>query len=147
MGCEIKIKADDHKIIVALYLRGDDLDPEVVTKKLGIRPSRFQRKGEKKVTSTKHEYLVKIGMWGLIADSESYLLADHVTALASNIVAHGDILNKLPGVQEAYIDIFIAATADQDGEGTCELELNKENLTQLARMGLPVRLTISQGKE
>ncbi|SEA75030.1 protein of unknown function [Nitrosospira multiformis] len=141
------MKADDHKmIIVTLYLRGDDLDPEVVTKKLGIRPSRFQRKGEKKVTSTKHEYLAKMGTWGLIADSESCLLADHITALASNIVADGDVLIKLPGVQEAYIDIFIAPTAGQDG-GTRELELSKENLTQLARMGLPVRLTISHVKE
>jgi hypothetical protein len=141
------MKADDYKIIVALYLRGEDLDPDAVTKTLGISPSRFQRKGEKKVTSTNHEYVAKIGMWGLIADSDSYLLGDHITQLASSIAVGGDVLSSLTGVQEAYVDIFVAATADEDGDGTCEFELSKENLVALERMGLPVRLTVTLGKE
>jgi len=110
------MKAYDYKIIVALYLRGNDLDPAAVTKVLGVSPSRFQCKGEKRVTSTSREYVAKIGMWGLIADSDSCLLADHIAQLASSIAVDDDILKTLAGIEEAYIDIFIAATANEDGE-------------------------------
>lgn len=141
------MKADDYKIIVALYLRGENLNPDAVTIALGISPSRSQRKGEKKITSTNREYVTKIGLWGLISDSDSCLIADHISLLASVIPWDSDTFRMLDGVQEAYIDIFVAATADEDGEGACEFELSKENLVVLERIGLPVRLTVTVGKE
>lgn len=36
----------EDKLIVGLYIRGADLDPDLVTKRLGIVPSRSQQKGE-----------------------------------------------------------------------------------------------------
>lgn len=141
------MKTDDYKVIVALYLRGEDLAPDSVTTALGINPSRSQRKGEKRVTSTNREYVTKIGMWGLISDADSNLIADHITRLASLVKLDANALCGVAGVQEAYIDIFVAAIANEDGEGSCEFELSPDNLTDLERMGLPVRLTVTLGKE
>lgn len=37
----------DYKIIVALYLRGDNLDPEFISNTIGIIPTKSQYKGKK----------------------------------------------------------------------------------------------------
>jgi hypothetical protein len=140
------MKANDYKIIVGLYLRGDDLDPTLITKKLGINPSRSQYKGEKKTTSTEQEYVAKIGMWAVIEESDTSdtsILSAHINSLASKVKMGGTIANGLDGVQEAYIDVFIAKDSDEDGEGTCEFELSKEDFTALKHSGLPVRFTVS----
>ncbi|MFZ5884277.1 MAG: hypothetical protein ACOYYI_10900 [Chloroflexota bacterium] len=54
------------------------MNPDFVTTVLGVKPSGSQRKGEKRVTSTRREYVIKIGMWGLIADVNSNLISDHI---------------------------------------------------------------------
>jgi hypothetical protein len=133
----------DYKIIVALYLRGDNLDPELISNTIGIIPTKSQYKGKKKVTSTNHECYAKIGVWALIADSVSYNVADHINWLVSQIGKCGNTLRSISGVDEAYVDIFIAARADEDGEGTCNFEFDAEVLAALAKLELPVRFSAS----
>ena len=58
----------EDKLIVGLYIRGADLDPDLVTKRLGIVPSRSQQKGETRATPTNRDYVTKVGLWGLISD-------------------------------------------------------------------------------
>ncbi len=141
------MKTGDYKIIVALYLRGDDLDPDSLTTKFGVNPTRQQRKGDKNVTSTNREYVAKTGMWGLVADSDSDVISEHITQLMSILSVDRDVIGRLDGIQDAYIDIFVAVTSDEDGESTYAFELSKENLTALERIGLPVHLTVTSSKE
>lgn len=137
----------DLKIIVALYIRGDDLDPNTVTSELNVAPSRLQRKGERKITSSNREYIVKTGMWGLIANSDTNLLCDHIASLTSGITLDADAIFRLPGVEEAFIDVFVAAIGEEDGEGSCEFELTKDNVAALEQLRLPVRFSVSIGKD
>ena len=99
----------DLKIIVALYIRGDDLDPNTVTSELNVAPSRLQRKGERKITSSNREYIVKTGMWGLIANSDTNLLCDHIASLTSGITLDADAinaaLNPIPGPWLFFVTI------------------------------------------
>lgn len=140
------MKSDDCKIIVGLYLRGDDLDPMIVSKRLGIIPSRSQYRGEEKATSTKKKYIAKIGLWALIEESDTSdpsRLSVHINHLTSKVNIGESTIYGIDGVQEAYIDVFIAKNSDEDGEGTCEFELSKENITALQTSGLPIRFTVS----
>jgi hypothetical protein len=130
-------------ISVSLYLRGANLDPKLVSEKLGINPSSAQYKGEKKITSTNREYVAKIGVWELDADTKSPALSDHLDQLTSMINTQGIAIRSIAGVDEAYIDIFIAADANEDGGGTLEFELNKENIAALERLGLPIHYTVT----
>lgn len=132
----------DYKIIVALYLRGDNLDPEVISNTIGIIPTESQYKGQKNITSTNREFYSKIGMWALVADSVSYNVADHINWLVSQIGKCGNTLRSINGVDEAYVDIFIAAKADEDGEGACNFELDAEMFAALAKLELPVRFSV-----
>jgi hypothetical protein len=132
----------DYKIIVALYLRGDSLDPELISNTIGIIPTKSKYKGQKNITSTNREFYSKIGMWALIADSVSYNVADHINSLVLQIGKCGNTLRGISGVDDAYVDIFIAARADEDGEGTCNFELDVEMLASLAKLELPVRFSV-----
>jgi hypothetical protein len=133
-------------ISVALYLRGDNLDPEIVSKKLGIEPSDSQYKGEKKVTSTGHEYVTKNGLWALIAESDSINLNDLIGQVTTKVKSDDVMLHSIEGVQEAYLDVFIAGDTDVDGDGTAKFELNKDNIAEIERLGLPVSFTVTFSK-
>lgn len=141
------MSVQDKKIITSLYLRGHDLDPAVVSVKLGVSATCSQRRGETKLTSTNHEVTTKIGMWGLTAITESQTLSDHIEELASRVTITGDFIRSIPGVQEAYIDIFVAPTFDKDDDPSCEFELNEQDVVALRRINLPVRFTVTFSAE
>lgn len=139
--------APGDKIIVALYIRGQDLDPDLVTKQLGIAPSRFQHKGEVRKTSTNRDYVTKIGLWCLISYLDSQLVNEHIENLALKIGATASLIRGIPEVQQAYFDVFIATESDIDGEGGCEFELSDDTLAMVSKIGLPVRFTVSVVRE
>lgn len=133
-------------LIVALYLRGDLLDPDLVTQSVGIEPSKAQRKGERLVTSTGHEVIAKLGLWALVVESDSSSLDAHLTRLADSLPP-GLALSSIVGVEEAYVDIFVALASDTDGDARCELDVSPKSLELLARLGLPVRITVTVGRD
>ena len=57
------------------------------------------------------------------------------------------MIRNMVGVQEAYVDIFIATRADEDGEGVCEFELDSDIFAFIGKLGLPVRFTVEVVKE
>ena len=130
-----------HKLEIAIYLRGDDLNPSYVSALLGLEPSRSQFKGEKKITSTNKEFVARVGFWALAAEATSNDLAALVGAFVSRIENRGVVFAEITGVQEAYVDVFFAVDADDEGGGTCAFQLSQENLRSLERLGMPVRFT------
>lgn len=67
----------------------------------------------------------------------------HRESLASKLLADGLVIADLPHVEEAYIDVFIAKDADDDGGGTCEFDLGGASIALLEKLGLPVRFTVA----
>lgn len=141
------MKTDNYLITVSLFLRGDDLDPASISKKIGITPTSSQYKGEKRVTSTLHEYVAKIGVWELLADSSSTEISEHIIQLMSRLRNCDIKFDEIEGVQEAYVYVFIAGYTNEDGDGTCEFELSKKDIDSLGELGLSVRFTITLGRE
>jgi hypothetical protein len=140
------MKPEDPKLIVAVYLRGEDLDPERVTQSVRVEPSRTQKKGEKLVTSTGREFTAKLGLWALVVELDSSSLDAHLMQLA-NVLPAGSLLAAVTGVEEAYVDIFVALVSDTDGDAKCELALSSKSLELLSRLGLPVRISVTAGRE
>jgi hypothetical protein len=133
----------DYKIIVAVYLRGDDLDPMHISEVIGVNPTRSQYKGQKNITSTNKEFSSKIGMWSLVSGSRSSKVSDHVNELIAQLGECGNMLSSISGVDEAYVDIFIASETDGVSDVSCDFELNKEALSALAVLSLPVRFSVN----
>jgi hypothetical protein len=137
---------EEYKLDVTIYLRGDDLDPSSVSTSLGISPSKSQYKGEKRVTSTNREFVTKIGVWALAAETKSSSLSVHIDELRSKIGGKGPLIN-IVGVQEAYLDVFMSKTSDDTGSGTCEFQLSSESIKALESLGLPVQFTVDFVRE
>jgi hypothetical protein len=130
------------KYQAALYLRGKDLDPAYVSSILGVDPTSSQHRGEQHLTSTKKEFVTKIGIWALIEESDSVNVSGFVEEIDSKLGAFGSSLSKIDGVEEAYIDVFVAMSGDRGG-ATCELDFSSENVKVLNRFGLPIRVTVT----
>lgn len=131
------------KILVTIRLLGDDLDPERVSKELRLLPSESHRKGQEEVTSTGQKFTRKTGYWAIWPDATSLLLSDHISQLASKIRGHRGRLDEVSGVQDSYLDVFIATHADEEGGGDVEFDLSREDLSALREIGLPVQFTIA----
>jgi len=84
-------------------------------------------------------------MWALVIERDGMEVST-VLAELLNVLGLQSGLLSLPNVEESYFDIFVAALSDEDGEGTCELELAASQSAALAEYGLPVRFTVSMGK-
>jgi hypothetical protein len=138
---------ENYSIGVTLYLYGNDLDPAFVSKKVGINPTGTRYKGEKILIKPNHEYIQKVGVWKLTANSDSSILSEHIDQLISQIGTSGIAIDDIEGVEEAHVDVFIATYAEEYGGGSCEFELNKENVASIAKLGLPIRFTIALCKQ
>ena len=128
---------------VTIYLRGDDLDPAHVSTVLGIAPSKSQSKGQKKVTPTNHAVVANIGLWALVTETKSSDLPVLIQELASKIGDREPVLTGIAGAEEVYVDVFVVTHVADDGGGTCEFQLNPENVRALDRFGMPVHFTVA----
>ena len=128
-------------IQVGLYVRGETLDPERVSSELGIAPTDSQYKGKRSATSTERLVVAKLGVWSLVVESDTGLLSDQLDILLARMPM-GDIsapIYKIPGVEEAYIDIFVDRIGNERTEG-CQFELSRQNLISLSKPWLACAL-------
>ena len=142
-------------MLVSLYLHGDDLNPDDISKILGVAPSGAHRKGDKRTSSaTGREYaLCKSGLWSLVLNRDDAELVNVVDELLTYFEKVDLPLASLPGVQDAYFDIFIVGPMERyndhykGNKDTFEFELEGHQLVALARFGIPIRFTTSMTYE
>lgn len=130
---------------VALYLRGDKLDPRHVSAMLGVEPTEAQKKGESRVTSTNKHFYTKTGLWSLVDKRDSMDLGAFIEEISEKF---GDkSVAEIAGVDEAYVDIFVAKNSDEDGGGTHAFEVSQKSILALSGLGLSIRVTVAIVKE
>jgi len=132
-------KKDELKIIAAIYLKGDQLQPDYISKTLGIQPTRSQLNGE--VSNGKSRVVYKVGLWALIAQTNSPLVSVHLNELIKKIGKLKTPLNRMPGIEEAWIDIFIPVDEEEINNFKIEFELDNEFLKKILAMGLALRIS------
>jgi Domain of unknown function (DUF4279) len=131
------------KIGVALYVRGQRLDPDAVTRLLGVQPTRVQRTGDVRSLPSGNQAVANIGLWAKIIDSDGGKAEDVLVQLLSEVTSSVSLVTKLPDVTEAYFDIFIARPVGSDGRSDFSLSFNNGTLTALAVAALPLEITIA----
>jgi hypothetical protein len=127
---------------VSVYLKGDDLDPQVITSQLGIEPTQCHRKGYKWITSSGKEVTERTGLWVLSARA-----SDDVSSALHEISSkmRMDKIKPLQtlGIEDAFIDVFMASDAEDDGGGTIEFYLDAKSIAAISELELPVQFTIA----
>src|SRR5438046_1272371 len=125
---------------VSICLNGDALDPARISELLGVTATTSRRKGEKRFIPSNREVVAKIGVWILLIEKDlnTIDLPPIVEELVEKIGAKRTALSRIPDVDNAYVDVFIATKSESDGGGTCEFELSAQNVAALKELGLPV---------
>lgn len=137
-----------HAYRTAIYLKGNSLSPENVTRLLGIQPTDCHVFGETWLTFTGKEVRAKTGLWTYEISSESDKSKHLEAALAElALMFGGHKLSTIEGAEEAYVDIFLATDADPDGGGSADFEIKAGVIAALAETGAPLRLTVSVVRE
>lgn len=135
------MKSGEPLIIVALYLRGDRLQPDKVSELLKVQPSEEQRKGA--LIAGSETAVAKIGLWALLAQTESRSIAEQVDELLGKLIAPRTRLDQIDGVDEAYLDIFVAPDYSHAKRKTMESMLTRKQIADLDRLGVDVHITVS----
>lgn len=128
---------------VAIYLKGDNLNPDEITQLLGVKPARSHRRGDRTLTQTGVEAVKKTGLWSLSVESRSKEVSEMLIDLFGEIGPNVGLLRNTPSIEEAYFDVFMAENANTYGGGTCEFGLGDECLLKLASVGIPARFTVA----
>ncbi|MEJ5203006.1 MAG: DUF4279 domain-containing protein [Anaerolineales bacterium] len=125
------------RIYATFILRGKELDPQLVTNRLGITPSRSFKRGDKR--TEEKEWLH--GFWGLTSDERI-----HSTDLALHIEW---VINQLEPVRDRLVELM--KEENIDAEISCfwilptsheGLSLGSDLLERIAFLGLKLNLDI-----
>jgi hypothetical protein len=133
-GGWMPIKLGKPLVAVSVILRGSDLDPDLVTKLLGIEPSRFQKRGGFKHKSQK--FVAKFGLWSVKSSSRTRSFNTMIDDLLNKFRNSPCPLDEIEGVQDAQLDIFVG-WADGPNESR-EFNLTKMHTRTLAQLGLAI---------
>ncbi len=133
-----KMQDSDTRVEVSLFVYGHDLDPDLVTERLGLTPEVAVRRGDTRNWQGKSA-VQKVGVWGYkVKGAEVEPLVNQFIAA---LTPCDNILARLPAAQEGVIEIFMSMLSD-GGSITCEEELSVAQQRSLCAFGLPLRFTV-----
>jgi hypothetical protein len=125
---------------LTLYLRGRDLDVTVLTANLGTTPSSAKMRGADRMTSH-GPVKAKVAVW--VLGVEAATPSGCVDSLAIRLGGRLPDLSQLPGVEEAFLDMFVTFEPGKDAGSETELEWNSGALQQLAGAKIPLLITFA----
>lgn len=128
---------------VSLYVKGDTIDPEVISEMLGIQPTKAHRKGHVWRTSHGSEIVEKTGLWRLTLQSEGTGVSTLIAEIDRLVQTAGVTVSELPGAEVAFVDVLLLGKGGDDGGGSCEVTLDPDVVQVLGRLGLPVEFTFA----
>lgn len=128
-------------IVVGIYLHGCELQPDAITRRLGVGPTRAQVAGGVRYGSRTAR--AKLGMWALLAQSTSHCVSDHIDELLGAIDNCSVPLSELPGVDQACLDVFMSTDESNRPREPLELIVSVDHLAVIRKLGLFLRVTVA----
>jgi hypothetical protein len=135
-------------ITVAVIVRGETLDPDRVTRVLGIDPTESRAKGDKHGKDGK--YTARNGFWvlNLRADVATFgecieaasRLADELIALLRS--CPDDFARQFPDC-ETFVDIFLTGDDGEPHDSRYSFGLTASQLREFARIGADLQVTVA----
>ena|SRR6185312_3769094 len=131
---EIVAGGEVDQVRVSLRIIGDDLDPDEVTRVLGVEPSAAIRKGERRPGGR----VQRTGVWRLsLPHSREWVLEDAITTLLAALPSDLAVWQALGG--KYRLDVFCGLFLDQWNRGA---DLSPAVLRELAERGLALGLDV-----
>lgn len=137
-------------ISVRLYIQGDDLRPDDITRLLGVQPTRSHARGDARTLPDGRVATEKIGVWvwKTSVDAEDARLSDCLQALQGAFGRSAETLTILPNAEAIWIDVHVVEelALGDDHDGNVAFTLTSQDIGALNTLGLPVEFTVSVGR-
>jgi len=135
-------KPVEFAISCGIYLRGEDLDPDVITATLGIEPTSATKRGDVRHTSSGRQIVARLGLWKYIVYADAAKFEPTFEEVLSIFSAVKIDLKSLPGVTDAVFDIFGTGyrTASSDAG---YFSVSAEQIQRLSELNLSLDTHIS----
>ena len=132
-------------ISVTLSIVGDLLDPDDVTRALGIVPHYSRRKGDVRRSQSGKSALATAGIWEWHSRDPAHSLSvnDHLARLQKALGDRALEVKDLPNVDNAWVDVHIVV-GDDDATASASFVLSTDALAILQKMGVPAEFTIEE---
>lgn len=126
---------------VSLRIFGDALDPDAITRLMGVEPTGCARKGDTRRTASSRDVVARSGSWRLHAGVPGDL-GTQIGALLATLPSDPSVWRELS--QRYRCDVFCGLFMRDANEGT---ELPPEVLAMLGERGLRLGLDIYGGSD
>jgi hypothetical protein len=147
-------ETDDLLISITLRLLGPRLDPEQITKMLGVSPDRNHKLGDAHKLPDGKVIHRKTGLWAMKHKSRSRDLENEIGIVNArlapallNLKQRNLSFRDLPGVEVAFLDVHILDTQHNGEEVENTFELSPGIARLLADMNLTLEFTINLNVE
>ena len=130
------------RTLAALRIYADNLDPDMVTDCLGIRPTSSQRKGEIKTNSRGKQRTIKIGAWFLSSEDrvQSKDLRRHLDWLLALVLPRAEAVRSLQTIDGVTMNVNCIWWSARGGGGPT---LWPEQMRGLADLNLECSFDVS----
>lgn len=132
-------------ITVSFLLRGERLAPAFVSQTLGVQASKYHTKGETRggARPASKRYVTKAGLWRAQVESASRTVDDLVGEILQMFEGRKGPLDKIAGVDEAFLDILVLREVSDKTDSTTEFLMRKNQVLRSGQLGLASWITIS----
>jgi hypothetical protein len=140
-----EMKATEFAISCAVRLRGDDLDPAVITARLGITPSLALKKGGTRQTAKGRVIPIRTGVWDYSVSVDGTDFEPAIEQALAPFEGIAFALTSLPGVADAILDIYATAdrTPEVDSYDGAYFSFSAKQLQQIAVLNLAIDVSVS----
>lgn len=134
-------------ISVRLYVQGEDLDPEEITRLLRVEPTRSHCRGTPRTLSDGRVALERIGVWvwKVGVDTPDAQLEDCLRQFVATFEPVAVHLNSLPHADSCWIDVHAVDEGPAEGhDSEVTLVLTAGHAQALGMFGLPIEISVSR---
>jgi hypothetical protein len=124
---------------VWLVFRGRDLDPEYISEKLNLTPSRKHTRGLAKQKSP--NVIAKTGLWVFESSAQADTVGSRIDEMLEKLRDLDKDVRSINGVEEAFIDVFIAESDCEENRVTTSSYIDAAQINEIARLGLGIKFT------
>jgi Domain of unknown function (DUF4279) len=130
------------RVVAELLIYGDELEPDVLSERLGISPSRSKRRGQITTNSLGRSRIAKVGMWFLSSENnvESKELRRHLDWLISQLRDLVSELRVLQNEPHVWMNITVIWWSNS-GDGGFTLE--PKHMRAMADMNVECRFGLA----
>lgn len=129
---------------ITLVISGDLLNPDEITRLLGVVPHISKRKGDVQTFASGKTVTAKFGLWEWRSKdrSASRTVGQHIETISTMFSTASGLLLNLPNAENVWLDVHLVAKVVPDQQSNICFLLDTAAISAIHNLGLRVEFTV-----